>query len=158
MRRNSSSWATVPLFVVLLAWPSVGAAAAVKGPVVSTATTSLGRVLVTGSGRTLYLFEKDTNGKSACAGKCSQFWPPLIASGKPIAGVGVKASLLGMTRRADGRWQVTYNQHPLYAFLKDAKKGQTNGEGIDAFGAEWYALSAAGTAVAKPKIGGYSTP
>ena len=132
---------------LLLVWSAAGTAAPASGPIVSTGTASLGRVLVTGSGRTLYLSEKDKNGKSACAGKCGQFWPPLIASARPIAGVGAKASLLGMTKRADGRMQVTYNHHPLYTFVKDTKKGQTNGEGIDAFGAEWYAASPAGGAV-----------
>ena len=60
---------------------------------------------------------------------------------------GAKASLLGTTKRADGRLQVTYNHHPLYTFVKDTRKGQTNGEEINAFGAEWYALSPAGTKV-----------
>ena len=52
-------------------------------------------------------------------------------------------------KRADGRLQVTYNHHPLYTFVKDTGKGQTNGEDIDAFGAEWYAVSAAGAKVEK---------
>jgi predicted lipoprotein with Yx(FWY)xxD motif len=120
------------------------------GPLVSSGTTSLGRILVDSRGRTLYLFQADKNGKSACAGKCATFWPPLIAAGKPRAGAGAKASLLGETKRADGRMQVTYNHHPLYFFAKDTKKGQTSGEAVDAFGAEWYALSAAGAAV-EPK-------
>jgi predicted lipoprotein with Yx(FWY)xxD motif len=61
--------------------------------------------------------------------------PPLISSGKPRAAAGAKASLLGTTRRADGRLQVTYNHHPLYTFVKDTSKGQTNGERVNAFGA-----------------------
>ena len=44
---------------------------------------------------------------------------------------------------------MTYNRHPLYTFLKDKKKGQTNGEGLNAFGAEWYAVSPAGATVEK---------
>ena len=46
--------------------------------------------------------------------------------------------------------QVTYDHHPLYLFTEDTKKGQTNGENVDAFGAEWYAVSAAGATV-EPK-------
>jgi predicted lipoprotein with Yx(FWY)xxD motif len=131
---------------------------------VAVANSDLGRILVDGRGRTLYLFAKDARGKSACGGKCASAWPPLIASGKPLAGAGAKASLLGTTRRADGRLQVTYNHHPLYTFVKDTRKGQTNGEGIDAFGAEWDALSPAGTKVeneassgntSDPAMGGY---
>jgi predicted lipoprotein with Yx(FWY)xxD motif len=91
---------------------------------------------------------------------CATFWPPLIASGKPVAAAGAKASLLGTTRRADGRRQVTYNHHPLYTFAKDTKKGQTNGENLDAYGGEWYAVSPAGAKVephAAPASGGYGS-
>ena len=134
------------------------------GVKVAVAGSRLGRVLVDGRGRTLYLFEKDLRGKSACTGQCAGFWPPLVASGKPIATAGAKASLLGTIRRADGRLQVTYNHHPLYTFVKDTAKGQTNGEALDAFGAEWYAVSAGGTKIEKheastgvsdPAPGGY---
>jgi predicted lipoprotein with Yx(FWY)xxD motif len=114
---------------------------------VSVASTGLGRILVDGRGHTLYLFAKDRHGKSTCTGACAAFWPPLIAAGKPVAGPGVKSTLLGTARRADGRLQVTYNHHPLYTFAKDARRGDTNGEGLDVYGAEWYALSAAGTKV-----------
>ncbi len=89
---------------------------------------------------------------------CVQFWPPLIATGKPRAGAGARASLLGTTRRADGRLQVTYKRHPLYTFVKDTTKGQTNGEGVNAFGAIWDAVSPAGAKVVKPAApapGGY---
>jgi predicted lipoprotein with Yx(FWY)xxD motif len=73
--------------------------------------------------------------------------PPLLTSGKPRAAGGAKASLLGTTKRADGRLQVRYGHHPLYRFAQDTKKGQTHGEGIDAFGAHWYVVSPAGSAV-----------
>jgi len=119
------------------------------GVKVAVANSGIGPVLVDGRGHTLYLFAKDKHGTSACTGKCAGFWPPLISSGKPTATGGAKASLLGTTRRQDGRRQVTYNHHPLYAFVKDTQKGQTNGEELDAFGAEWYALSSAGAKVEK---------
>ena len=129
-------------------------AAQAKGAVVSTASTSLGRIVVNSGGRTLYVFSKDKNDKSACAGMCAKFWPPLIAAGKPRASAGVRPSLLGTTKRADGRMQVTYNRLPLYTFVKDTKKGQTHGEDLTAFGGQWTAVSPAGTKVArraKPK-------
>lgn len=119
------------------------------GAKVAVANTALGRILVDRRGRTLYLFEKDKHGRSACSGKCAGFWPPLITSGKPLGTAGAKASLLGTTKRPDGRLQVTYNHHPLYTFVKDTRKGQTNGEELDVFGAEWYAVSAAGGKVEK---------
>jgi predicted lipoprotein with Yx(FWY)xxD motif len=124
-------------------------AAASKGAVVSTASTSLGRILTNSQGRTLYLFGKDRNGKSACTGQCAAFWPPLITTGKPRVAGGARASLVGTTKRADGRMQVTYNHHPLYTFAKDKAKGQTNGEGITAFGGQWNAVSPAGSKVVK---------
>ena len=117
------------------------------GVKVGVASSRLGRIIVDGRGRTLYLFVKDKRGKSACVGQCAGFWPPLITSGKPVASGGAKGSLLGTTKRADGRLQVTYNHYPLYTFVKDTRNGQTNGEEINAFGAEWYALSPAGTKV-----------
>jgi predicted lipoprotein with Yx(FWY)xxD motif len=107
----------------------------------------LGRILVNGHGQTLYLFEKDKGTKSACYGQCAKFWPPAFTTGKPIAGSGVKASLLGTTKRRDGQLQVTYNGHPLYAFLMDKKPGQAKGEGTKFFGAEWYVMNAKGKKV-----------
>jgi len=114
---------------------------------VSLRKTRLGSILVNSSGHTLYLFAKDRNGKSSCTGSCAGFWPPLLHRGKPTVGPGVKASLLGTTRRSNGSIQVTYNKHPLYGFSVDKRAGQTNGEGQSAFGGRWYAVSARGTAV-----------
>jgi predicted lipoprotein with Yx(FWY)xxD motif len=134
----------VALIPASLASPSKSNPATVRG-----LQSKLGRMLVDSRGRTLYLFEKDKRGKSSCSGACAIAWPPLITSGKPRAAAGAKASLLGTTKRKDGRLQVTYNHHPLYTFVNDTKKGQTNGEGVDAFGAEWYAVSPAGTKIEK---------
>ncbi len=158
---TAAALAALAAVAFLLLRPGAGNAAQSSGAMVSTAKTSLGRILVNSSGRTLYLFGKDKNGKSSCSGMCASFWPPLITTGKPRAGTGAKASLLGTTKRADGRMQVTYNHHPLYTFKKDTKKGQTNGEGLSAFGATWYAVSPAGARVVKSSGGGgggYSPP
>ena len=130
--------------------PPATHAAQAKGAVVSTAKTSLGRIIVKSNGRTLYLFGKDRNGQSACAGQCATFWPPLITSEKPRVTSGARAALVGTTRRADGRLQVTYNHHPLYTFVRDTKAGQTNGEGVSAFGAVWDAVSPDGAKIVKP--------
>ena len=101
--------------------PPATYAAQASAPIVSTAKTSLGRIIVTANGRTLYQFGKDRNGKSACSGRCAAAWPPLITSAKPRVTGGASASLIGTTKRADGRLQVTYNHHPLYTFVKDTK-------------------------------------
>ena len=64
--------------------------------------------------------------------------PPLIASSKPHAVTGAKQSLLGRTRRADGRMQVTYRHHPLYRFSGDTGKGQTTGRASTTSAAKWW--------------------
>jgi predicted lipoprotein with Yx(FWY)xxD motif len=114
---------------------------------VSVASTGLGTILVDGSGRTLYLFQKDQPNRSACAGACAAAWPVDQSSGAPKAGSGVTASMLGTIKRSDGSTQVTYNKHPLYYFQGDSGAGQQNGQGVDAFGAKWYAVNPAGGAV-----------
>ena len=119
----------------------------------------LGSVLVDSQGRTVYLFEKDTGPKSTCFGACATEWPPVTTNGKPSAGKGVSASMLGTTKRSDGTTQVTYNGHPLYLFEADQKPGDATGQNVDAFGAEWYVLSPAGDKVegkATSSGGGYA--
>jgi predicted lipoprotein with Yx(FWY)xxD motif len=74
-------------------------------------------------------------------------WPPLRAKGEPTIGSGVKRSLVGVSKRPDGGSQVTYNGHPVYLFKADTSAGQTGGQGINAFGAAWYVLSPAGSAI-----------
>jgi predicted lipoprotein with Yx(FWY)xxD motif len=111
---------------------------------VNVANSGLGNILVDSKGRTLYLFQKDTGTTSTCSGACATAWPPLRASGKPTAGSGAKASLLGTTPRSDGKPQVTYNGHPLYGYQGDSKAGDTNGQAVDGFGAPWYVLSPSG--------------
>src|SRR3954470_7531391 len=111
------------------------------------ASTSLGNVLVDSQGRTLYLFQKDSGTKSACSGACATAWPPVRSSGKPTVGSGLTASKVGTTPRSDGKPQVTYNGHPLYLFQNDQSAGDTNGQGVSAFGAAWYVMSPAGNAI-----------
>jgi predicted lipoprotein with Yx(FWY)xxD motif len=118
-----------------------------KGALVALRTTALGNVLVDARGRTLYLFEKDKQGRSACYGACATYWPPLFSNAKPRPGKGVRRSLLGVTKRSDGKRQVTYAGHPLYTFIADKKAGQTNGEGLTNFGAAWDVVAASGRPV-----------
>jgi predicted lipoprotein with Yx(FWY)xxD motif len=108
---------------------------------------SLGRIVVDSQGRTVYLFAKDTGPASTCSGDCAVEWPPVTTKGKPRVGSGVSANKVGTTSRSDGKTQVTYNGHPLYLFEGDSGAGDTNGQGITAFGARWYVLSQAGNQV-----------
>jgi predicted lipoprotein with Yx(FWY)xxD motif len=114
------------------------------GTVVKVAKSPLGGIVVDSKGITLYDFVKDKGTMSACYGACAALWPPLLTSGKPVAGPGVKASLLGTTKRSDGKLEVTYGGHPLYYFVTDRKPGQTTGQGVNQFGGPWWVLSAAG--------------
>jgi predicted lipoprotein with Yx(FWY)xxD motif len=130
-----------------LAASSLARSAPGSSATVSLRKTALGQVLVNSKGRTIYMFMRDKNGKSACNGGCASFWPPLLSKGKPTVGHGLKASLVGTTKRSNGSRQVTYNRHPLYTFALDKQAGQTKGEGNLAFGARWYAVSAKGSAI-----------
>ncbi|HTY95707.1 MAG TPA: hypothetical protein VMB91_01615 [Solirubrobacteraceae bacterium] len=108
--------------------------------------SSLGTILATGPNHlTVYMFEADKGGSSACSGACAAAWPPV--TGQPQAGTGVSASELGQITRSDGTKQVTYNGHPLYLFVEDRSPADTNGQGVNAFGAKWFVLSPSGNTV-----------
>lgn len=157
-----ASAAAIPLAAIAVAACGGGAAATASPPpaqsnsssgasaTVRVANSSLGSILVDSSGRTLYLFKADVGGKSACSGACATAWPPLLVTAKPTAGGGLTASKLGTITRSDGTQQVTYNGHPLYLFVKDAKPGQTTGQGVTAFGAAWFALTPSGDQASTP--------
>jgi len=120
------------------------ASVAANGTRVNVAKTQLGRILVDSKGITLYDFVKDKGKTSVCYGACAALWPPLITHGKPVAGRGVRQSLLGTTKRKDGKLEVTYGGHPLYYFVTDRKPGQTTGQGVNQFGGPWWVISPAG--------------
>jgi len=110
----------------------------------------LGEILVDSQDRTLYLFQKDSGTTSSCTGACAAAWPPLRSSGNPVVLGAANASLVGTIARSDGKPQATYNGHPLYRFVMDTKSGDTNGEGLTAFGGTWFAVSPAGDAILPP--------
>jgi predicted lipoprotein with Yx(FWY)xxD motif len=112
---------------------------------ISLRPTAVGKVLVAADGRTLYLFTADKHG-SVCYGQCAAYWPPLIATDASV-GSGLKSSLLGTTKRKDGKLQVTYGGHPLYYFAEDKKAGDVKGQGFVHFGGGWWVVSAAGTKI-----------
>jgi predicted lipoprotein with Yx(FWY)xxD motif len=150
MRRSIALVAALALVAAVVAGTAGVAFSKGSAATVKTRHTSLGTVLVDAKGRTLYLFEKDKTRKSTCSGQCAVNWPPVTTSGKPKAGGSASASKLGTTKRSDGSTQVTYNGHPLYLFIADKNKpGSVKGEGVDAFGAEWYVLGANGKKIEK---------
>src|SRR5216117_3335976 len=151
-RRRTMGKTRLAVLVTLVAAGALAAtaadASANKSSSVSLRTTPVGKVLVGANGRTLYLFTADKGKKSVCYGQCATYWPPLIAR-KPTVGAGLHASMLGTTKRKDGKLQVTYNGHPLYFFAEDKKAGDIKGQGYVHFGGSWWTVSAAGTKVTK---------
>jgi predicted lipoprotein with Yx(FWY)xxD motif len=108
--------------------------------------STYGQVLFDGRGYVLYAFTHDLKGKSRCAGACAAAWPPFLAKA-PRAGVGVKQSLLGTTRRANGTLQVTYAGRPLYYYVGDRRPGQILCQNVEEFGGLWLILRGSGKLV-----------
>ena len=106
---------------------------------------TFGPALIDAKGMSLYLFEKDAGGKSACTGACANAWPPAVVTGAPTAGAGLDASKLSTLERDDGTTQIVYNGHPLYTFAGDASAGQAGGQGS---GGTWFLVNAAGDKIA----------
>lgn len=124
------------------------------GQASGTATVSLaaisgvpGKVLVGSNGRTMYLFEGDKSGTSACSGACAAAWPPVTVSGTPRAGSGISQAQLETVKRPDGTMQLAYHGHPLYYFTADTAAGTAHGQGVKAFGSKWYVVNASGSEV-----------
>jgi predicted lipoprotein with Yx(FWY)xxD motif len=119
---------------------SVAAAAAVE---LKTESTKLGTVLTDDKGKTVYWFAKDTSRASACTGACATAWPPVLGMPQAASGTTLTGKF-GTIRRSDGTVQATYDGHPLYTFEGDTAPGQTNGNGVIAFGAAWSVITIAG--------------
>jgi predicted lipoprotein with Yx(FWY)xxD motif len=118
-----------------------------KGTRVKVMSSRYGRMLFDGNGRALYLFTRERTSRSRCYGDCAKAWPPFFTKGKPKARSGVKSSLLGTTRRRDGRLQVTYGGHPLYYYVTDRKPGQVTCQDVAEFGGTWLVVSPSGRAI-----------
>jgi predicted lipoprotein with Yx(FWY)xxD motif len=118
------------------------------GSTVMLANTKLGKILVSRSGATLYLFTRD-HGNDTClrVSGCAAVWPPFTTKGRPVAGTGVRANLLGTITIGNGNRQVTYAGHPLYTYAAEPKG--IDYVGANASGGDWEAVSAAGKAVGR---------
>lgn len=106
-----------------------------------------GKILVTSSGRTLYMLSADPPGGSVCTGSCAIVWPALTATRRLKAGPGVNPSLLSSFTRSDGVRQVLYNKHALYTFEQDTGPGMLTGQGVATYGGDWWVVSATGQPV-----------
>lgn len=106
-----------------------------------------GRILFDGRGYVLYAFTADGSSGSACSGDCARAWPPLIVTRTPRAGDGARGSLIGTTRRADGRLQATYAGRPLYYYVGDTRPGQILCQNVTEFGGVWLVVRGNGALV-----------
>ncbi len=105
----------------------------------SVRSTEYGKALFGPSGKVVYVFGADRGSTSRCYGVCASAWPPLLSTAKPLAEPGVEAKLLGMTKRKDGRLQVTYNGHPLYYYSAD-KVGKVMCQHANMHGGLWLII------------------
>jgi predicted lipoprotein with Yx(FWY)xxD motif len=119
-----------------------------------TATIGGATVLTNVKGFAVYSFAPDTMTKSNCNGACAAAWPPV--KGPTAAGAGLTGKL-GTIKRPNGSVQATYNGHPLYTFIMDTGPGTDKGNGVNAFGGLWHALTASGSAAPAPTPSGSSS-
>jgi predicted lipoprotein with Yx(FWY)xxD motif len=126
---------------------ATGSAARASGATLTARSSSYGTILFDGRGRALYAFTRDARGgASRCYGACAKAWPVFFAPGRLAAGRGVRQSLIGTTRRRDGRRQVTYDGRPLYYYVGDGV-GQVKCQAVDEFGGTWLVVRPSGRLV-----------
>lgn len=121
----------VTLFVALLQTAAI---------VHANPTVETNGVLTNREGRTLYTFDKDSTGASACKDGCLAAWPAFTVANASLAG-GDFAIIV----RDDGVQQWAFRGKPLYFFAGDAKAGDING---DNQGGVWHVVRKAASAKA----------
>ncbi len=114
-------------------------AAAPTGKAITTGKSEFGSMLFDTKKQAIYIFENDEKGKSNCYGECARAWPPVYTKGKPRARGGVKQSLLGTTKRRDGRLQVTYRGQPLYFYVNEGP-GEVRCHNVFLNGGLWWVV------------------
>ena len=128
------------------AMKSDASASAANGRLIKAVGSEYGQVVADAKGEAFYVFGKESSAKSKCYGACAAAWPPVLTNGKPRAGKGVTASLLGTTKRANGKLQVTYDGQPLYYYVDDTP-GNILCQNVSEFGGLWLVLSPGGAPV-----------
>ena len=110
--------------VVAMSFAAISGASAASPT--KTSTTSKGLTLTDAKGMSLYTFDKDSAGKSACNGPCATNWPVLKAEASDQA-----SDNYTIITRDDGGKQWAYKGKPLYEFAKDTKPGDVTGDGVN---------------------------
>jgi predicted lipoprotein with Yx(FWY)xxD motif len=102
------------------------------------------KVLVTGDGKTLYVWDNDkTAGKASCTGACAQAWPPDYVMGTASYGTGLNATMFSTVTGPNGQMQLAVNGKPLYLWAADKKAGDATGQGVNGF----YVVAANGNKI-----------
>jgi predicted lipoprotein with Yx(FWY)xxD motif len=145
---SSASSTSAPAASTASSTPAAGATgASTAALVITTKSSSAGSFLANGSGQAIYLWMKDGKNSSACSSACAGAWPPVTTTGALTASGGVNQADLSTFTRSDGSKQVAYDGHPLYYFVGDSAPGEVKGQGSDGFGAKWWLVDPAGTAI-----------
>jgi len=118
-------------------------ASAARGKTIRLGSSQFGSMLFDARKQAIYIFQRDRKNKSNCYGECARLWPPVITKAKPRAGKGVKASLLGTTRRRDGKLQVTYAGQPLYFYAHEGP-GEVECHNVFLNGGLWWVVGPSG--------------
>ncbi len=140
----SSSGASPSAAAPSVAAPTAAPASApaAGGTTLALADSALGKIVVDGQGKSLYMFTPDEDQPApTCVDKCAANWPALIVTGTPTLGAGLTAAASTVARTDGGGTQVKYGEYPLYYFAADTAAGQTNGQGQ---GGKWYVVGADG--------------
>lgn len=116
----------------------------------SVANSRYGKIIVDGSGRTLYLFDIERDHMPACNSACAIAWPPLLAPAGVATSLELDQALIATAVRNDGSLQLAYNGHPLYYYAGDHSAGEIKCQAVIEFGGGWYVIDAQGSKISTP--------
>jgi predicted lipoprotein with Yx(FWY)xxD motif len=134
----STRWLVVALAAAVVASAGQPATAA-AGTRITVRSSEFGRMLFGPDRQAIYIFQRDRRNRTNCHGECARLWPPVYTRGAPVAGRGVRESLLGTIRRRNGRRQVTYNGKPLYYYAHEGP-GQVLCHNVNLNGGLWWVV------------------
>jgi predicted lipoprotein with Yx(FWY)xxD motif len=118
-----------------------------KGTTVTIGSSQFGDMLFDSERQAIYIFENDPKGRTVCYGECAEAWPPVVTDGRPVAGTGVNADLLGTIERRDGSRQLTYAGKPLYYYAHEGP-GEVRCHNVDLNGGLWWVVGPDGVRLA----------
>jgi predicted lipoprotein with Yx(FWY)xxD motif len=114
---------------------------------IAVGSSTFGQILYDGRGFALYAFTRDPVKRATGYGACAKAWPPYVVAARPAARKGTKTSLIGVTRRTDGKLQATYSGRPLYYYVGDTKPGIVLCQNVREYGGLWLVVRGSGSLV-----------